>query len=277
MAIGGTTISAGIADSQLQLAGLTASGSGTDAIVQLAGAYRASGGGPTLQYLGFNPFQIIATGPFHYFYWSLVVIFLGIMGIIALQQSLRGRQTMTARHPLAALAQVNFRLLLGALIIANTPLLYALLITINSALSQGIQAMAAQSMGGLLQTGGIGPLTFAQARLEAIRHAAARRAIALHPAGASRAEMIQLGLWYNAMAGAVNPALAGQSLPGQLPLLDATVWAEAGTPDDRVIAYIGRTLLQNFGQMMADLGALPAAAGPLAIAFPEGGSTALPL
>ncbi len=53
---------------------------------------------------------------------------------------------MLARHPLAALAQVNFRLLLGTLIIANTPLLYALLLTINGAVSAGVEAMAAQSM-----------------------------------------------------------------------------------------------------------------------------------
>jgi hypothetical protein len=276
MAIGGTTISAGLADAQLQLAGATASATGTD-LAQLASAYRASGGGPALALLGFNPFQIIATGPFHYLYWSLVVIFLGIMAITAMQQSLRGRQTMTARHPLAALAQVNFRLLLGVVLVANTPLLYALLVTINTAVSQGVEAMASQAMGNLLQTGGLGPLTFAQARLEAIHNASARRAIALHPAGASRDEMVQLGLWYNAMAGAINGALSGASLPGELPLLDASVWSSAQTPDDRVSAYIGRTLVQNFGQLAADLGALPAAAGPLSISFPAGQSTALPL
>ena len=276
MAIGGTTISAGLADAQLQLTGATASAGGSD-IAQLASAYRTSGGGPTLAFLGFNPFQVMATGPFHYLYWSAVVIFLGIMAITALQQSLRGRQTMTARHPLAALAQVNFRLLLGSVLIANTPLLYAVLLTVNTALSQGVEAMATQAMGNLLQTGGLGPLTFAAARLEAIRGAAARRAIALHPAGASRAEMVQLGLWYNAMAGAINPALAGASLPGELPLLDSSVWAGAQTPDDRVSAYIGRTLVQNFGQLAADLAALPAAAGPLAIDFPAGQSSSLPL
>jgi hypothetical protein len=276
MAIGGTTISAGLADAQLQLAGATASGTGTD-LAQLASAYRASGGGPALALLGFNPFQIIATGPFHYLYWSLVVIFLGIMAVTAMQQSLRGRQTMTARHPLAALAQVNFRLLLGVVLVANTPLLYALLVTINTAVSQGVEAMSSQAMGNLLQTGGLGPLTFAQARLEAIHNASARRAIALHPAGASRDEMVQLGLWYNAMAGAINGALSGASLPGELPLLDASVWSNAQAPDDRVSAYIGRTLVQNFGQLAADLGALPAAGGPLPIGFPAGQTTTLPL
>jgi hypothetical protein len=276
MAVGGTTISAGIADSQLQLAGATAAGSGTD-LAQLASAYRGSGGGPTLAWLGFNPFQLIATGPFHYLYWSLVVIFLGIMAVTAMQQALRGRQTMTARHPLAALAQVNFRLLIGALIVANTPLLYALLITINTAASQAVQAMAAQSMGALLQVGGLGPLTFAQARQEAIRRASARRAIALHPAGASREEMVQLGLWYNALSDAIDAELSRQGLPGQLPRLDATVWTEAQTPDDRVAAYVGRTLVQNFSQILADLAALPAAGSPLTVNFPEGQAVALPL
>ena len=273
MAIGGTTISAGLADSQLQLAG----GAATDGIAQLASAYRASGGGPTLALLGFNPFQVVATGPFHYLYWSTVVIFLGIMAVTAMQQSLRGRQTVLARHPLAALAQVNFRLLLGTLIIANTPLLYALLLTVNGAVSAGVEAMAAQSMGSLLQSGGVGPLSFAQARQDALRGAAARRVIALHPAGASRAEMIQLGIWYNAAAGAINPALTGAGLSGQLPVLDPAVWTNAQTPDDRVSAYIGRTLVQNFGQLLADLGALPAAAGPLSFEFPEGQTAALPL
>ena len=276
VAVGGTTISAGIADAQLQLAGATASGSGSN-LAELASAYRASGGGPTLAFLGFNPFQLIATGPFHLLYWSLVVIFLGIMAVTALQQSLRGRQTMTARHPLAALAQVNFRLLIGALIVANTPLLYAILITVNTAVSQGVQAMAAQSMAALLQEGGVGPLTFAQARLESIRRASARRVIALHAAGASRDEMVQLGRWYNAMAGAINAELARQSLPGQLPPLDSAAWADPTAPDDRVSATVGRTLVQNFSQMLADLAALPAAGGPLAIGYPEGQTTALPL
>lgn len=274
MALGGTTMSAGLADSQLQLA--AAAGSGTDP-EQFAGAYRASGGGPTLQLLGFNPFQVLASGPGHALYWSLVVIFLGIMAVVALQQSLRGRQTMTARHPLAALAQVNFRLLLGAVLVANTPLLYGLMMTVATAVSQGVQAVAGQPAGNLLQTAGIGPLTFAQARLEAIRHAAARRAIALHPAGASRAEMIQLGQWYNAVAAAINPALTAQGLPGQLPLLDPGIWASAQTPDDRVDTTIGRTLVQNFGPLTADLGALAATAGPLRVAFPAGQSTELPL
>ncbi len=274
--IGGTTISAGIVDAQLQLAGANASGAGSD-LAELASAYRTSGGGPTLAFLGFNPFQLIATGPFHFLYWSLIVIFLGIMAVTALQQSLRGRQTMTARHPLAALAQVNFRLLIGALVVANTPLLYAILITVNSAVSQGVQAMAAQSMAALLQEGGVGPLTFAQARLEAIRHASARRVIALHPAGASREEIVQLGLWYNAMAGAINAELARQALPGRLPPLDAAVWADATAPDDRVSATVGRTLVQNFSQMLADLAALPATGGALAVGYPDGRTTELPL
>ncbi len=277
MPIGGTTISAGIADSQLQLEALASSGAGPDRIAQLASSYRSSGGGPTLAILGFNPFQAVATGPFHFLYWSVVVIFLGIMAVTAMQQSLRGRQTVLARHPLAALAQVNFRLLIGVLIIANTPLLYALLMTVNGAVSQAVQAMAAQSAAGFLQAGGIGALTFGQARIEAIRNASTRRAIALHPAGASRAEMEELGAWYNAMAAAINASMSGHSLQGQLPVLDASIWADRQIPDDRVAAYIGRTLVQNFSQMVADLGALPADSGPLEVAFPAGRQTSLPL
>ena len=66
--------------------------------------------------------------------------------------------------------------------------------------------------------------------------------------------------------------------PGQLPLLDPSAWADAQTPDDRVAAYVGRTVVQNFGQMVADLGALPATGQPsLSVAFPAGGSSSLPL
>ncbi len=39
----------------------------------------------------------------------------------------------------------------------------------------------------------------------------------------------------------------------------------------------GRTIIQNFSQMVADLGALPAGSGPLSIGFPAGGSSSLPL
>ena len=155
-AVGGTTLSAGLADAQLQQAAALAVDSSGDSLSQFAAAYRASGGGPTLALLGFNPFQIIATGAFHFLYWSIVVIFLGIAAVIAMQQSLLGRQNMRARHPLAALAQVNFRLLVGALIIGNTPLLYGAIMTVNTALAQGVQAMAAQSLGNLLQTGSLG-------------------------------------------------------------------------------------------------------------------------
>jgi len=279
-AIGGTTLSASLADSQAQLNQAMGAdpGFGSDSLVQFANAYRASGGGPTLAFLGFNPFQVIANGSFHYLFWSLIVIFLGIMTLVAMQQALRSRYAMSARSPLVIVAQVYFRLMVGVLIISNIPLVYAMLMTLNSALSQGVQAMAAAgSVASLFQAGSMGTLTFAQARLEAIRNAAARRAVALYPGGASRDEMIQIGTWYNAMAGAINPALSAQSLPGQLPVLTAATWTNAQTPDDQVASYVGRNVVQNFGQMVADLGALPAASGPLSIAFPSGGSTSLSL
>jgi hypothetical protein len=273
--LGGTTLSAGLADAQLQQAAAISADFGGDSIAQFASAYRASGGGPTLALLGFNPFQILATGAFHYLYWSVVMIFLGITAVIAMQQSLLGRQNMRARHPLAALAQVNFRLLVGALIIANTPLLYAAVMTVNSVLAQSVQAMAAQSLGNLLQTASLGTLTFAQARAESIRGAAARRAIALYPSGASRAEMLAIGAWYNAMAAAINSGLAGQNQAGPLPVLDPSAWTNSQTPDDRLAAAIGRGVIQNFAQLVADLGALPAASGPLSIGFPSGQSQSL--
>lgn len=276
--LGGTTISAGLVDSQAQLDQAMGAGSatGADSLAQFAGAYRASGGGPALSFLGFNPFQIVATGAFHEFYWSAIVVFIGIMTVVAMQNAIR--HTIRGKYPLDSLVQVYFRLAAGVLIIGNLPLFYALLMMLNSVASQGVQAMASQSMSRLFQTGSLGTLTFAQARMEAIRTAAARRTMALYPGGASRDEMAQIGAWYNAMAAAINPALAEQDLPGQLPELDASVWAGAQTPDDRVAAYVGRNVVQNFGQMVADLGALPVSgAGSLTIAFPSGGSTSLPL
>lgn len=275
--LGGTTISAGLIDSQAQLdqALGIAPGSGTDSVAQFAGAYRASGGGPALAFLGFNPFQVVATGAFHELYWSVIVVFIGVMTVVAMQNAVR--HTIRGRYPMDSLVQVYFRLAAGVMIISNLPLVYALLMTINSAASQGVQSMAAQSMSRLFQTGSVGTLTLAQARIDAIRSAAARRTMALYPTGASRDEMVQIGVWYNAMASAINPALSAQNLPGQLPLLDESAWADAQTPDDRVAAYVGRTVVQNFGQMVADLGALPAAGQPaLSIPFPAGGSTQLP-
>jgi hypothetical protein len=276
--LGGTTISAGLIDSQAQLDQAIGVGAttGADSIAQYASVYRASGGGPTLAFLGYNPFQVVATGAFHELYWSGIVIFLGVMTVLAMQNAIR--HTVRGRYPLDSLAQVYFRLAAGIIIIGNLPLLYAILMTVNSVASQGIQAMAAQSTARLLQTGSLGTLTLAQARMEAIRSAAARRTMALYPGGASRDEMVQIGTWYNAMAGAINPALSGQNLPGQLPALDPGVWTDSQTPDDRVAAYVGRSVVQNFGQMVADLGALPASgSGGLSVAYPAGGSTPLGL
>lgn len=269
--IGGSTLSAGIADAQAQLQALIApSGSAAD-LSQIEAAYQASGGGPILASLGFNPFQMLATGAFHTLYWSGVVIFLGITAVIAMQQSLLGRQTIRARHPLAALAQANFRLLAGSLLIANLPLVYALLVTVNGAVSEGVQAMGAEAAAPLLQTGSMATLSFAAARADAIRRAAARRAIALYPSGASRAEMVAIGGWYNAMALAVNAA----GPPSPLPQIDATDWNDGQAPDDRVIAAIGRGVLQNFGPLVAALAALPTSAGSIAVALPSGGAANL--
>ena len=276
--LGGTTLSAGLADSQAQIAQALGSGGdmGYDSIAHFKAAYQASGGGPTLAFLGFNPFQIVATGAFHELFWGTIVIFLGIAAIAAMQRALVVRYSMGVRAPLASVAQVYFRLLAGVLIISNTPFLYAVLMTVNCALCQGVQAMASQSMSALLQTGSMGTLNFAQARIESIRNAAARRAMALYPSGASRDEMTQIGVWYNATATALNTSLSARQLPGQLPLL-APAWESASTPDDQVASYVGRNVVQNFGQILADLGALPAGSGPLSIAFPAGGSTPLGL
>ena len=122
-AIGGTTLSAGIADAQAQLSQAlgAAPGFGTDSLGQFAAAYRASNGGPLLTLLGFNPFALVATGAFHALYWAIVVLFLGIMTLIAMQHVLVGRYTIRGRHPLGGLAQVYFRLLVGVLLISNTP------------------------------------------------------------------------------------------------------------------------------------------------------------
>ena len=100
--------------------------------------------------------------------------------------------------------------------------------------------------------------------------------MALYPSGASRDEMTQIGVWYNATATSLNTSLSARQLPGQLPLL-APAWESASTPDDQVASYVGRNVVQNFGQILADLGALPAGSGPLSIAFPAGGSTPLGL
>jgi hypothetical protein len=276
--MGGTTLSAGLADSQAQLSqAMGYSGDlGSDSIAHFKAAYQASGGGPTLAFLGFNPFQIVATGAFHELFWGAIIIFLGIAAIVSMQRALVVRYSMGVRAPLASIAQVYFRLLAGVLIISNLPLLYAVLMTVNFALCQGVQAMASQSMGALLQTGSMGTLNFAQARIESIRSAAARRAMALYPSGASRDEMTQIGVWYNAMANAINASLSAGQLPGQLPLL-APSWENASTPNDQVASYVGRNVVQNFGQIVADLGALPAGSGPLSIEFPAGSSTSLGL
>ncbi|MGH7997447.1 MAG: hypothetical protein ACREFX_13960, partial [Opitutaceae bacterium] len=275
--IGGTTISAGLADSQAQLGqalGATA-GFGADSVAQFAAAYRASGGGPTLALLGFNPFQIVATGEFHTLYWSAIVAFLGIMTIIAFQHVLNGRYAVRGRHPLNAIFQVYFRLAVGVLLIANLPLLYGMLMTVNRAVSSGLEAIATQPVTGELQAAGIGPLTLAQARADSIRQAAERRVMALYPGGASRAEMIEVGQWYNALATAIDARLAAG--PGQLPTLDPSVWNDSTVPDDRVTASIGRTVVRNFGAALADLGSLPVGGGSLPFAFPGGGSSNLAL
>ncbi len=56
------------------------------------------------------------------------------MTLVAMQQALRSRYAMSARSPLVVIA--HFRLMVGVLIISNTPLVYAILMTLNSVLSQ---------------------------------------------------------------------------------------------------------------------------------------------
>lgn len=277
-ALGGTTISAGIADSQAQLnrAMGVPTGFGADSIARFATQYRASGGGPTLTFLGFNPFEFIADGSFRYLYWTAVTLFLGAMATVATFDSLRHRQFIRD-HPAENLAKIYFRLLMGVLIITNTPLIYACLMTLNGVLSQSLQTMASHSpnLTGRLQAGSIGTLTLAQARLEAIRQAAARRAVALYPSDGSRDEMIQIGHWYNAMAAALNAALTAAGRPGQLPTLDSTLWGDPSTSDAQVMSSIGRGVLQNFSALITNLAALPADHTDLAIAFPEAQTTPL--
>ncbi len=273
--VGGTTISAGIADSQTQLSQAmgTTPGFGADSIAKYASAYRASAGGPMLEFLGFNPFEFLATGAFQTLYWSVILIFLGVMGAKATMQAVSGR------HPIEGLARVYFRLFVGVLVIANVPFLYAVVMTLNGVLTQGVQVMSERStqVKNTLQAGSMGTLTMAQARMEAIRSAAARRAVALYPSGASRDEMVQIGEWYNAMANAINPAIQSENLSGELPVLDPAVWANAATPDAQVAAYVGRNVVRNFGQLVADLGSLPGESSELTIGFPAGGATPLPL
>ncbi|HVW22054.1 MAG TPA: hypothetical protein VHC86_12640, partial [Opitutaceae bacterium] len=265
--LGGTTLSAGLADAQAQLQQALGADSGAGDLAALAAAYRASGGGPVLSFLGINPFQVLATGAFHTLYWSTVVILLGVVAVIAMQQSLLGRQTMRARHPLASLAQANFRLLVGAVTLANVPLLYAFAVTVNGAVSRGLQAVAAQSMQDLLRAGSLGALTFAQARADAVRRAADRRVLALYPAGAARGEMAALAGWYNALAAAAGA-------PDALPALDPAQW-DPSVPDDRAVAYIGRNLVQRFAPLLQTLASLPPET-TLEVAFPAGRASALP-
>ncbi len=274
-AVGGSTMSAGIADSQAQLdqaMGAT-TGLGGESIAAYSSAYRTSAGGPALQLLGFNPFEFLASGAFHALYWAAILVFLGVMVVKATMQALGGR------HPIESLARVYFRLFVGVLVIANTPFLYACVMTLNGALTQGVQLMNERStvVRNTLQAGSMGTLTMAQARLEAIRSAAARRAVALYPSGASRDEMVQIGEWYNAMANAINPALEAADLSGELPKLDSAVWTNAGTPDAQVAAYVGRNVVRNFGPLVANLASLPADGADLSIGFPAGGGSPLPL
>jgi len=273
-AVGGTSISAGLIDTQSQInqaLGATSS-FGSDSIGQFAAAYRSSNGGPILTLVGFNPFQMMATGGFNTLYWGCIVIFLGIMAIISMQHVLNGRYSVRGRHPLNGLVMIYFRLLIGVLLIANLPVVYGTLMTVNRVFSDAVQAIGNDSLNSLLRGGGVGTLTLAQARADAIRQAAARRAIALYPSNGSRAEMIQIGTWYNAMAAAINGGISSAQISGALPTLDTTRWNDSTVPDDQVIAEIGRAVLRNFGLMVADLGALPASGGPLSVDFTGAGT-----
>jgi hypothetical protein len=278
-AIGGTSISAGLMDSQAQIdqALGTAGATGSDSVAQFAAAYRASNGGPVLTLFGFNPFQLTATGAFHTLYWGAIVIFLGIMAIISMQHVLNGRYSVRGRHPLTGLVQIYFRLLIGVLLIANLPVVYGAVMTVNRVFSTAVQSISSESLSALLRTGSAGPLTLGQARADAIRQAVARRAVALYPANGSRAELIQIGTWYNALATALNARLSSDQLSGTLPTLDATRWNDSTVPDDQVTAAIGRSVLRNFGLAIADLAALPATEGSLTFDFAGNGSSTLEL
>ncbi len=274
--LGGTTISASISDSQTQLIQALGSNHSFDSncISQFMAVYKSSGSGPVLKMLGYNPFEIFATGGFKIMYWGFITILLGIICVIALQKTISARTSSVARHPLGSIATIYFRLLVGVFIIVNTPLLYAMLMTINLVLSQGVQSIASNSMSGLIQSSNLGTLTFAEARIESIRNAATRRMIALYPNDITKSDMIEIGNFYNALVRSLESESNSTNIKLSLPLISSTV-LDASTSDAQAVAYIGRTVLQNFPTLIAGLSAINTDQKTINVAYPTGSNTQL--
>jgi hypothetical protein len=276
--LGGISISASLADSQNQINQILGTNStlSSDTISQFATSYRASGSGPILKLIGYNPFQLFVSGNFHLLYWSTITLFLSIICVLALHRSISARTTAAIKHPLSHIGTVYFRLLVGVLIIANTPLIYGFLMTINLTLSRGVESIATDYMNGIVQSTNLGTLTFAQARTEAIRSACARRAIALYPSDITKDEMLDIGNFYNAVAQSINSQITKQTSFNSLPLLDLN-YAKTIQDESQCISFIGRFVIQNFPSLVAALGSIDPSQSKLIIAFPSNTTTELPL
>ena len=276
--LGGISISASIADSQSIINQTLGNNSSInlDSLSQFATSYKISGGGPILNLIGYNPFQLFASGNFHLLYWSTITLFLSFTCILALHRTTSARTTAAMKHPLGNVTTVYLRLLVGVLIIANTPIIYGFLMTVNLTLSKGVGSIANDYMNGLVKTSNLGTLTFAQARSEAIRNACARRAIALYPSDVTKSEMIEIGSFYNAVAKSVNLRNNELGLSNTILLLDLNL-AKNQKNDSQTISYIGRFLIQNFTCLISALGALDPTQNTIQIEFPNSTTTSLPL
>lgn len=276
--LGGVTISASLADAQNQINQALGYGTtfSTDTISQFASSYRSSGGGPILKLIGFNPFQIFTSGNFHLLYWSIITLFLSITCILALHRSISARTTAAIKHPLGHITNVYFRLLVGVLVIANTPIIYGFLMTINLTLSQGVQSIAADYTNGLIQSNNLGTLTFAETRAEAIRNACARRVVALYPSDITKLQMIEVGNFYNAVAQSINNIYANQSSYTSIPVLDLNTSINQSN-DAQTINYIGRFVMQNFPILISALGSIDPNINNLEIIYPSNTTNNLPL
>jgi hypothetical protein len=276
--LGGTSISASLADCQQQITQMLGLGTNTntDYISNFSSAYKLSGGGPILKQLGYNPFEIFTSGAFHLLYWGLITIILSIVCIIALSRILNSRSSASAKHPLGQISTVYFRLLIGVLIIGNTPLVYALLMTFNTVLSEGVRIISSSKINGIIQSSNLGTLTFAQARIDSIRSATSRRVIALYPSDITKLEMLEIANFYNSTIQSLkalpNPSRSVLSLQ----VIDTSSLLDI-KEDSRVISFIGRILLQNFNILIASLGSVDQNLKSIQIAYPSGHTSNLPL
>jgi hypothetical protein len=189
--------------------------------------YGATGGGPTLQWLGVNLSSLTNNGSFTFLYWTVILVFGGLAS---------GKAMMTLRRSntdyIDQLAAFVLKLFAGVIIVANPSLIYAAAMTLRDGFNQVANAMVSyvpQAVANIQQTN-LATMNLNYLKSKSIDEAIRER-IGLTQSFENDTQRQAMGNMLNSLATAVNQA-AGNDL---VPIASSDEMANA-TVHERIMA-----------------------------------------